>query len=56
MTGHRISWASAKDTAALVPLMQALYAHETPDALPQNDEATQDHLRALLAPGTPHRP
>lgn len=50
-----IRWATAKDADRLLPLLCALYVHETPDADVPDQDAITAHLALLLAPDNPHK-
>ncbi len=51
----RIAWAEEHDIAAIIPLLQALYAHDRTDARPPSIETTAEHAAQLIAAATPHR-
>lgn len=53
-TLSHIALAQPSDIAALEPLFQALYAHETPNAATQDDAACARHIKRLLGEETPH--
>jgi len=54
-TGIHISWAQAKDSDALVPLLRALYKHDVPQAREPTLDEVKEHVALLTAPETPHR-
>ena len=52
---YTLSWARPDDAERLVGLMQALTAHDIPDAAAPTEETMRGHLSLLLAETTPHR-
>jgi GNAT superfamily N-acetyltransferase len=55
MMSFRIAWAKAGDAISLVPLLIALYKHDTPEAPEPTCEVVERHVARLLEPETPHR-
>ena len=51
----RISWATAEDQQALIPLFLALYAHDVPEAAAPELKEVEAHISLLTDPNTPHR-
>ncbi|MCH2249173.1 MAG: GNAT family N-acetyltransferase [Cognatishimia sp.] len=49
-----IALAQPSDVAALEPLFQALYAHETPNAATPDATKFEQHIERLLGHQTPH--
>ncbi|MEJ5217746.1 GNAT family N-acetyltransferase [Cognatishimia sp. D5M38] len=49
-----VALAQPSDIAALEPLFQALYAHETPNAAAPDDATCARHIKRLLDEETPH--
>jgi GNAT superfamily N-acetyltransferase len=50
-----IRWATAKDADRLLPLLSALYAHDTPDAEAPDQDTITAHVALLLDTGNPHK-
>jgi len=57
--GHKpsikITWMSNHDINAVIPLLSALYQHDTPDAPLPEHTTIATHAAHLLKPSTPHK-